>query len=144
MIERFEGDIKTLEKGSVVAATSPAVAGRKRNSKVNNSSPPMPCFPATHAHRPKRDRTYYGIPGCVARPVSKLELEASPKAVKARDDEWRKLREKDVWDESVVMEWNDARKIASSKGQTIHLARLFGICVGKGSEIGDPSDPRRK
>ena len=143
MIQTRNGgsDIKTLNTGSAVAAVTTGV-GRRRNRKANTAAPQMPCVPASMKHRPKMDRTYYGILACVARPVSKIELEANPKAVKARDEEWRKLRAKDVWDESVVMEWNDARGIASRAGETIHLARLFGICVEKGSELSDPKDIR--
>ena len=57
--------------------------------------------------------------------------------------EWTRLRDKHVWDEEVVMTWNELRKLRNKQGIDVHMARLFGICVEKGSEL-KPTDDRRK
>ena len=45
------------------------------------------------------------VPACVARPVSKKELEGTPKALKAREKEWNNLRDKGTWNLKTVREW---------------------------------------
>ena len=84
------------------------------------------------AHRPKIPDARLYHPACVARPVKKDELEASDEAKGARDKEWQRLWEKDVWDPESVMEWDDVARIARTKwrrnpsGQTIWLLRPKG------------------
>ena len=50
------------------------------------------------------------LEACVARPVSKAELLANPKAQQAVKKEWDRLRAINCWDESVVYEWSDLAK----------------------------------
>ena len=66
-------------------------------------------------------------------------------------DEWSRLRavpqpcgkRKGCWDEDRVQEWCKVRDAASTKGEKIHVGRVFGILVEKGSEL-VADDPRRK
>ena len=78
----------------------------------------------------------------VARPVGKKELEASAKARQSRDKEWKKLWEKKVWDYNGWQEWDKVSGDARNDGRKIHIPRLFGICVEKGSEL--PADDERR
>ena len=70
-------------------------------------------------------------------------MEANPKAGKAKDTEWGKLWDQNVWDGSIYKNFNAVRYEAQRNGAVIHLGKLFGICVQKGSELPD-DDPRKK
>ena len=83
------------------------------------------------------------FPAGVARPVSKAELFAEPAAVKALKAEWGRLWDKRVWDHDGVREWSDVACEAASQGKEIHMGRLFGLCVEKGSEL-PKGDKRRQ
>jgi hypothetical protein len=75
------------------------------------------------------------VPACVARPVGKAKLRREPLALKAIKAEWGRLRAKRVWDIASVREWNNVAAEARREGKEIHVGRLFGICVEKGSEL---------
>ena len=106
--------------------------------------PRMPCFPeATFTHRPKIGIRWYPFIACVARNVSKSEMERMPKALKAKDAEWDRLRVKIVWGEDNPREWADVRREADQLGIEVHMGYLFGICVEKNSEL-PQGDPKRK
>ena len=47
-----------------------------------------------------------------------------------------------MWDHDGVREWSDVAREAASQGKEIHMGRLFGICVQKGSEL--PKGDKRK
>ena len=79
----------------------------------------------------------------VARSVSIKEVATNPKAKAADDAEWNDLRRMQTWDESTVMEWSDVKKRAKTEQRRVHVGRVFGILVEKGSELKE-SDPRRK
>ncbi|WP_288993063.1 polyprotein of Ty1/Copia retrotransposon, partial [uncultured Marinobacter sp.] len=83
------------------------------------------------------------FPAMVARPVGAPEIAREPLAQKARDAEWRRLREQDVWDEENVREWDEVCAEAKANGTECHLAHLMGIMVEKGSEL-DKDDENRK
>ena len=68
---------------------------------------------------------------------------ASKKALAAKDKEWGKLWDQKVWDRSVVKSWPQVAYEARSQHKDIHLGKLFGICVEKGSEL-PVDDERRK
>ena len=70
-------------------------------------------------------------------------MSANTKAMKAAQDEWDRLRNKKVWDETVVRNWSDVCAEARKKNKEINVGRVFGICVEKGSELA-ADDPRRK
>ena len=58
------------------------------------------------------------------------------------DNEWSKVWEQSVWDDKVYKMFHAVRYEAQRNGVEIHLGKLFGICVEKGSELAD-DDPRR-
>eukprot|EP00972_Heterocapsa_arctica_P064739 9552460-Heterocapsa_arctica.AAC.1 len=55
-------------------------------------------------HRDKLSHIIFPINACVARPVPKSEIAKSPGARASLDCEWKRLRDKSVWDESTVKE----------------------------------------
>ena len=69
-------------------------------------------------------------------------MNAKPKALKATNTEWDKLWDQKVWDSSMYKQINAVRYEAQKNGTEIHLGKLFGICVEKGSEL--PDDDIRK
>ena len=54
-----------------------------------------------------------------------------------------RLWDKKDWDHDGVREWSDVAREAASQGKEIHMGRLFGLCVQKGSELPD-GDNRKK
>ena len=93
----------------------PVVAGDRR------SRPP---------HRPHiRLHVHIVQDACVARPVGKREVQANQKAQESLDVERCRLSEKGVWDEAHPREWNDVRREASDKGESIHIGCMFDFCV---------------
>ena len=81
------------------------------------------------------------VPGAVARPVGKGEIARSPEAQEALKKEWTRLEKLGTWDTHKVKEWRDVANIAKRQGVTVHVGKIFDICVEKGSElpIGDPA-----
>ena len=79
----------------------------------------------------------------VARLVSKDEVSRTCKAQEAMDKEWNKLLSRGVWDQSRVRECKEIVAEARSRGETVHLGRIFEACYEKGSEL-PHDDPRRK
>ena len=57
--------------------------------------------------------------------------------------EWQRLRDKQVWDENDVRDWDDVRRDADNNGYECHLGYIFDLCVQKNSELAD-GDPRKK
>eukprot|EP00972_Heterocapsa_arctica_P036237 5331525-Heterocapsa_arctica.AAC.1 len=53
-------------------------------------------------HREKVAKHMCPFNACVARPVSKAEIANNAGARAALDSEWKRLRDKHVWDETVV------------------------------------------
>jgi hypothetical protein len=89
---------------------------------------------------PKDDSFVYAL---VARTVGQAERMANPKARAALQAEWDKLRRQGVWDEKRVRPWDEVAAEARREGRTVHVGRIFEICVEKNSEL-PASDPRRK
>ena len=85
----------------------------------------------------------------VARPVTKKERDSTPLALEAVAKEWARLRSikhksgVGVWDESKVREKSDVAADATARGVIVHFARIFDLCVEKGSEL-PKGDPDRK
>eukprot|EP00972_Heterocapsa_arctica_P003521 523911-Heterocapsa_arctica.AAC.1 len=52
------------------------------------------------------------INACVARLVPKSEIAKSPGARVSLGCEWKRLRDKSVWDESTVREWSEVAREA--------------------------------
>ena len=105
------------------------------------AAPAMKTADVKPKHRHKDQLPMY--PACVARPVSKPELFSEPDAIQAMKKEWGRLWDKKVWDHDGVREWSDVAREAASQGKEIHMGRLFGLCVQKGSELPD-GDKRKK
>ena len=80
---------------------------------------------------------------CVARSIPRKEALSIEAAKAALDKEWAKLRKQGCWDESRVREWAELKKEIQTKGQKVHVGRIFDICVEKNSELAD-GDPRKK
>ena len=59
------------------------------------------------------------------------------------NDEWDRLIGKKVWDYFEVRDWSEIASSARRGGTTVHLGRIFGIMVLKGSEL-PKNDPNRK
>ena len=93
----------------------------------------MPCRKHKSRHRVKVDLPGrgWGYPAAVARPVGKKELSESPAALQAMKKEWGRLRERKVWDESVIREWSEVAGEAQKMGKVVNFGYLFGICVEK-------------
>ncbi len=77
--------------------------------------PRMPCTPARQKHRDKNPAVDL-VNACVARPVRPAEVKTNPKAQKAMQLEWNRLRavprdggKAVVWDESLVRECRHVR-----------------------------------
>jgi hypothetical protein len=113
----------------------------------------IPMLPREFASlEPHRDHDAWHPPGCIARRLSKKEMDACPRARKALDAEWEKLRTlkrphpvkgHGAWDEANVREASTVREAARASGRTIHFGRIVELCHEKGSELA-PDDPERK
>ena len=86
---------------------SSGVQGKKKKNKprVLNGHffPQLPCTPTKQDPREKNPRSKWLVPAMVARPVSKAEIARNPtlktgSCSEALNKEWRRLREKRVWD----------------------------------------------
>jgi hypothetical protein len=97
--------------------------------------PAMPTVSDDSTHRPKVPDFHYPFNACVARPVNKAEIAKAPAAQASLDVEWNKLVTVNVWDQSQAFEWSDIAHKARTAQQTVHVGRLFEICVEKGSEL---------
>ena len=90
------------------------VAGELAEAAAAGSSdeeffPAMPTVPNRQQHRdhvPCGRRLLFNA--VVARPVSRKEISTTPKAQEAQGKEWGRLRERKVWDESILLKWEDA------------------------------------
>ena len=149
-IETFNQSIEDFNDGT---ANPAAVAFNDDDAAVlaevaGEVIPSMPTADFDDVHREKRPITTFGLPCAVARPVGKAEREREPEAQKAIRAEWLRLRNKKVWDEDSVREWSDVasearRRKLEDPTHNVHMGRLFGICVEKGSEL-PVGDSRRK
>ena len=83
----------------------------------------------------------------VASKVSKKEMHASPDAMQAMTDEWKKLDQRLVFDWDSVLEFHKAVPEAQAHkrktGKDTHFGRVFGLCTLKGSEL-EPGAVGRK
>ena len=61
--------------------------------------------------------------------MTNREIRSTLEAKAAMDKEWKRLRDKNVWDERGVREWDDVRAEAKRKGQEVHIGYIFGIFV---------------
>ena len=67
------------------------------------------------------------FPACVARPVTRKELNNTPKAIEARTKESCNLSYKRTSNLKTVREWHDVAREARRDRGIVHLARMFCI-----------------
>eukprot|EP00972_Heterocapsa_arctica_P108132 15925184-Heterocapsa_arctica.AAC.1 len=78
----------------------------QKGHKAAACSSPFDLF-VEQQHRDKFADNIYHFNACVARLVGKAEIAGSPGANAALDSEWKRLRDKSVWDEVIVREWSE-------------------------------------
>ena len=108
--------------------------------------PTMPCTPCeTSQHRDHIESSSFSsarlFNAMVSRPVGRAEIESNPKAKEAMKKEWRGLHDQEVFDFTVVREYDDVVAEAKRNSTEIHMARVHGICVEKNYQLpeGNPS-----
>ena len=138
--KRFQAIAEYRAQQSADPAPAPLPAAP---SVEDPAIPQMPVRPPFPIHRVKNPAVEYPYEACVARPVSRKEVQKEAKAQAALNKEWRKLRALNTWDETAVREWSDVAAQAKKTGTKVHVGRIFDICVEKGSELA-PTDPNRK
>ena len=108
--------------------------------------PTMPCTSApSNIHRTKVPSEGLGgklFNAMVLRPVGRAEIESNPKAKEAMLKEWKGLRDQEVFDFSMVREYDDVVAEAKKKKE-VHMARVYGICVEKNYQLPE-GNPGRK
>ena len=117
---------------AIAAPAMPPERPRRKSEKV----PRLPLKTTTgerQEHRPK-DNPWPVFSALVARPVTKTEREKQPKAQEAMLLEAGKLAKNGVWDLDSVMSLSKAKARAGPRLK-VHIARVFGLCVLKGSEL---------
>ena len=109
--------------------------------------PTMPCTSASnHIHRTKVPSEGLGgklFNAMVSRPVGRAEIESNPKAKEAMLKEWKGLRDQEVFDFSMVREYDDVVAEAKKDKKEVHMARVHGICVEKNYQLPE-GNPGRK
>jgi hypothetical protein len=86
-------------------------------------------------HRVKVAPRRFPFNALVARPVSRKEIESNPNAKAAMNNEWDRLKEKKVWNETVVRDMSDVAAEAKRDMKEIQFGWLFGVCVEKNWEL---------
>ena len=109
--------------------------------------PTMPCTSApSNIHRTKVPPGGLGgklFNAMVSRPVGRAEIESNPKAKEAMLKEWKGLRDQEVFDFSMVREYDDVVAEAKKNKKEVHMARVHGICVEKNYQLPE-GNPGRK
>ena len=80
---------------------------------------------------------------CIARSVGRADMNKNVNARKAKNSEWSKLWDQKVWGSTTFKNYHQVTYEAKNAGKYIHIRKLFGICVEKGSELPD-GDERKK
>ena len=109
--------------------------------------PTMPCTSASNqSHRTKVPPGGLGsklFNAMVSRPVGRAEIESNPKAKEAMLKEWKGLRDQEVFDFTMVREYDDVVAEAKKNKKEVHMARVHGICVEKNYQLSE-DNPGRK
>ena len=94
--------------------------------------PTMPCTSATnHVHRAKVPQEGLGgklFNAMVSRPVGRAEIDPNPKAKEAMLKEWKGLRDQEVFDFSMVCEYDEVVAEAKKNKKEVHMARVRNMC----------------
>ena len=109
--------------------------------------PTMPCTSASNQiHRTKVPPGGLGsklFNAMVSRPVGRAEIESNPKAKEAMLKECKGLRDQEVFDFTMVREYDDVVAEAKKNKKEVHMARVHGICVEKNYQLSE-DNPGRK
>ena len=89
-------------------------------------------MPFPHRHKDGGSLPFFA---CVARPVGRKEIEATPAAQDAMRAEWSKLASNGVFDMESVCEWAKVRAKARRDNVEVHHGSLATIVVEKGAEL---------
>ena len=73
--------------------------------------------------------------GTVAKDVPRDKWKTIPKAMEAVAAEWARLRAQNVWDEAHPRTLGSVQSEAKRNNKTIHIGRLFDLCVEKHNEL---------
>ena len=73
--------------------------------------------------------------GAVAKDVLRDKWKTIPKALDAVAAEWVRLRAQHVWDEDHPRTLGSVQAEAKRNNKTIHIGRLFDLCVEKHSSL---------
>ena len=123
-VERLAAETAAAAPGIVHHADPDAVPRLPREGEPQQQEP----------HREKNARVH---PACIARKLSKKEMGTCPRARKALNAEWEKLRMlkrphptkgTGAWDENNVREASSVRDEARKAGKTVHFGRIFERC----------------
>ena len=119
---------------SVVAPAVTATIARRSSTEDSDSYVPrLPLQSEPDAEEPHRDKSAWHPPCCIARKLSRKEMTTDPKAQKALDAEWEKLRflkrphptpGVGAGDEGNIREAASVRKEAQRECRTVHFARI--------------------
>lgn len=134
------------EQGTIVPIPSGTTDDDISLTAIIHSVPSMPTVTAcrkTLQHREKISSVDFPLNLCVARTVTKKEAAVTPEAQAAMNKEWDKLEKQKAWVVEDVREWVQVSAEAKAKGQVVHVGRVFGILVEKGSEL-PKGHPERK
>ena len=111
---------------------------------AHSEAPRLPGGFEPSVREPHREKNAWHPPRCIARRLSKKEMDSCPRARRALDAEWEKLRflkrphpvkGGGSWDEGNVREASSVREDARKAGKTIHFGRCVERRHGKGSEL---------
>ena len=136
--EKYQQSVAEAAQGSIPAAAAIA-SSLLRDREV----PEMPTTNPCYEHRRRIPEHAFPFSTMVARPVDKKEISVTPAAQAALDKEWDKLVKAVVWDQSKAYEWDQIADAARKGGETVHVGRIFELCVEKGCEL-PTGDPFRK
>ena len=75
----------------------------------------------------KRLSTPLPLSNCVVQPGGRREAESTVKANNAIEEEWRRLRARNAWDESQPREWTDVTREARWKRTKVPMGMVVGF-----------------
>ena len=125
-----------------------ACAGRplSRDRSWHRRSPPRLDFGASLVNLPftHRDKARGALPffSCVARPVGRKEIDATPAAQQAMRDEWATLEDNHAFNVASVQGCSELRAQVRRDGVEIHHSSLATSVVEKNAELDEPDELR--
>ncbi len=135
-----------LSQAEMVTAAAAKSMLFSTDQQADEGTPPSMPFKSSTTegeHNTKNPTSRASYNALVARILSKREIAASDGARVALKLEWNKLKAQGVWDVTRVKPWSRVANEARSSGKTVHVGRIFEICVEKNCEL-PLEDLRRK